>query len=150
MTNASSQTPVPLQIVPPTHLHYPKPSKQRRMAYGYVIDWDDAQARGKALWNTPEVLQTLVRSIELSFVMHMHAQCLAHWPRARLRPVKFDGMIYSCITLADNIGDWKSAGNEVPPQDVIEKLKRLLETDEQPKWYKYYGWWEDVMRGSVW
>jgi hypothetical protein len=31
----------------------------------------------------------------------------------------------------------------VPPRDVIEKLKRLLETDKEPKWYKYEGWWDD-------
>jgi hypothetical protein len=109
------------------------------MAYGYIIDWDDAEARGRALWNTPEALQTLVRSIELSFVMHMRRQCQTHWPRTSLRPVKFEGMTYSCITLADNIGDWNSPGSVVPPRDVIEKLKRLLETDKEPKWYKYEG-----------
>jgi hypothetical protein len=47
-------------------------------------------------------------------------------------------MIYSCITLADNIGDWKGPGSEVPPQYVIEKLKQLLEMDIEPEWYKYY------------
>ena len=38
-------------------------------------------------------------------------------------------MIYLCITLADNIGDWSSPGSEVLPQDVIDKLKHLLEMD---------------------
>jgi hypothetical protein len=109
------------------------------MADGYIIDWDDAEARGRALWNTPEALQTLVRSIELSFVMHMRRRCQTHWPRTSLRPVKFEGMTYSCITLADNIGDWNSPGSVVPPRDVIEKLKHLLETDKEPKWYKYEG-----------
>ena len=129
------------QTLPSAHhlVHYRKHSKQHHMAYGYIIDWDDAEARGRALWNTPEALQTLVRSIELSFVMHMRRQCQAHWPRTSLRPVRLQGMTYSCITLADNIGDWNSPGSEVPPQDAIEKLKHLLETDEEPKWYKYEG-----------
>jgi hypothetical protein len=39
--------------------------------------------------------------------------------------------------LADNIGDGNIPGTEVPSQDVNEKLKDLLETDE-PQWYKYY------------
>ena len=109
------------------------------MAYGYITDWDKAEAHGRALWDTPEALQNLVRSIELSFVMHMRRQCQVHWPRASLRPVRFQGMTYLCITLADNIGDWNSPGSELPPQGVVEKLKHLLETDEEPEWYRYEG-----------
>jgi hypothetical protein len=141
MTDAPSTTQVHGQTSSPArHLvHHRKPSKHRRMAYGYIIDWDDAEARGKALWSTPEALQGLSRSVELSFVMHMRRQCQAYWPKASLRPVRFQGMTYSCITLADNIGDWNSPGDDIPPQNVIETLKHLLETGEEPKWYKYEG-----------
>jgi hypothetical protein len=124
----------------PRHLvSFPKPTKQRRMTYGYIIDWDVAQRRGETLWNTPEARESLVRSIELSYVKHMNALCRSHWPRIRLRPVKSDGMIYSCITLADTVADWNSAGDVIPPPEVIEKIKGLLQTEEEPKWYKYYG-----------
>jgi hypothetical protein len=53
--------------------------------------------------------------------------------------VNFEKEISMCITLADNIGDWKSPRNKEssPPRDVIDKLKLLLETDEEPKWYNY-------------
>ena len=33
------------------------------MAYDYIIDWDDAEARLETLWNTPEALQSLSREI---------------------------------------------------------------------------------------
>jgi hypothetical protein len=34
----------------PRHLvSFPKPTKQRRMTYGYIIDWDVAQRRGETL-----------------------------------------------------------------------------------------------------
>jgi hypothetical protein len=130
---------VPTRISPPQHLvYFSKPAKHRRMAYGYIIDWNVAKARGETLWNTPEARQSLVRSVELSYVKHMNTLCRAHWPRVHLEPVKSDGMIYSCITLADTAGSWNSAG-EKPPHEVIEKIKLLLETDDEPKWYKYYG-----------
>ena len=109
------------------------------MAYGYIIDWDIAQQRGETLWNTPEEREGLVRSIELSYVEHMNALCRSHWPRIHLRLVKSDGIIYSCITLADTMADWNSAGDVIPLPEVIEKIKGLLQTDEEPKWYKYYG-----------
>jgi hypothetical protein len=48
-------------------------------------------------------------------------------------------MIYSCITLADTVADWNSAGDVIPPPEVIEKIQGLLQTEEEPKWYKYYG-----------
>jgi len=40
--------------------------------------------------------------------------------------------------LADNIGIGRALGTKiVTPRDVIDKLKLLLETDEEPKWYNY-------------
>jgi hypothetical protein len=139
-TTVDTTAHVPTRISPPQHLvYFSKPAKHRRMAYGYIIDWNIAKARGETLWNTLEARQSLVRSVELSYVKHMNALCRAHWPRVHLEPVKFDGMIYSCITLADTVGSWNSAGKEKPPQEVIDKIKLLLETDDEPKWYKYYG-----------
>jgi hypothetical protein len=46
--------------------------------------------------------------------------------------VKFEGWISVHITLEDNIGDWKGPKNKEPSplRDVIDKLKLLLETDE--------------------
>jgi hypothetical protein len=108
------------------------------MAYGYIIDWVIAQQHGETLWNMPEAREGLVRSIELSYVKHMNTQCWSHWPRICLQPVKSDSMIYSCITLADTMADWNSAGNVIPPPEVIKKIKGLL-TDKEYKWYKYYG-----------
>jgi hypothetical protein len=45
---------------------------------GYIIDWDDAESRGKALWSTPEALENLVSSVELSFVMHTKTRLGCH------------------------------------------------------------------------
>ena len=87
------------QILPTWHpLCHQQPSKHSPMTYGYIIDWDDTKACGRALWNTPEALQALSWSIELSCIMHMRRQCQVHWPKTALWPVGFQDMIYLCIT----------------------------------------------------
>ena len=54
-----------------------------------------------------------------------------------LRSVRFRDMIYSCITLADNTGNWNSPRSEVAPLVTIDKLKRL--SDTSGKWHFFLG-----------
>jgi hypothetical protein len=140
MADAAWKSHVDMLTLPPTaHLvPYRKPTIRRLKVYGFLMNSDDAESRGKVFWNTPEALESLVNPIYLSFIKHMEQQCRAHWHTC-LRPVNFEKEISMCITLADNIGDWKSPRNKEssPPRDVIDKLKLLLETDEEPKWYNY-------------
>src|SRR6202044_2875672 len=99
MAETTVHTPTCTSPLPQHLVYFSKSAKKCFMAYGYVVDWNITKACEESLWNSPEAQQSLVQSVELSYVKHMNALCQAHWPRVHLEPVKFDGMIYSCITL---------------------------------------------------
>jgi hypothetical protein len=51
-------------------------------------------------------------------------------------PVKYKGMVQFCIAFAENT---TPKAMKLPPQDVIDEIKKVLEIDKQPKWYRYYS-----------
>jgi hypothetical protein len=107
-------------------------SKWRRMSYGYIIDWDVARERGAAIFESGGNTD----SVQYRYVKKMNSDCRRFWPRTCLRVVDFDGMIVSCITLAENTSQ---SAMKLPPQEAIDEMKRVLETKEEPRWYKFYA-----------
>ena len=51
-------------------------------------------------------------------------------------PVKYKGMVQSCIAFVENT---MLKAMRLPLQDMIDEMKKVLEIDKQPKWYRYYS-----------
>lgn len=112
-------------------LYRPKPTKQRRMAYGFVIDWAVAAERGGVDFNP-----ALCDTPQMTYAKRMMRECRLIWPNTKIRPVDFDRKILACIALAENTSQ---RAMQLPSQHAIEQMKNVLQTTEDPKWYKYYG-----------
>jgi hypothetical protein len=102
------------------------------MAYGYIIDWKLARERGTALFNPEEAHD----GFKLTYIKMKNVECCRYWRRSRMLPVKYKGMVQSCIAFAENT---TPKAMQLPPQGVIDEMKKVLEIDEQPKWYRYYS-----------
>jgi len=112
-------------------LYQPQPTKQRRMVYGFIIDTAVAGERGRinfdpALCDPPEMV----------YVKKMMFECRLIWRRTTIRPVDFGRKILACIALAENTSE---RAMQLPSQEDIDAMKLVLQMDEEPKWYKYYG-----------
>jgi hypothetical protein len=112
-------------------LYRPKPIKQRRMAYGFVIDWAAAAEQGRGDFNP-----ALCDTPQMTYVKSMMRECRVIWPNTKIQPVDLNRNILACIVLAENTSQ---RAMQLPSQHVVDQMKHVLQATEDPKWYKYYG-----------
>lgn len=102
-----------------------KPRLARTQLYGYVLtkDWIQDFAARKQITKPNDVLNTTSRVV-FAILRDTHFR--------RAYTVKWEDGIALCIAIAHN----KSAdGLKLATPERIERVKRVLEIDEEPSWY---------------
>lgn len=94
----------------------------------FIIDAAVAGERGR--------IDRIMRSPEMTYVKRMMFECRHVWRRTTIRPVYFGRKVFACVALAENTSE---RAMQLPSQENINAMKLVLQTDEEPKWYKYYG-----------
>jgi hypothetical protein len=104
------------------------------MLFGFIVNPEIARERGIATFG-PGLTEEDFDRFESKYTLRLHAQCSLLW-RTRLRVVRFGNSFANCITLGENTSE---SAMKVPPEEIIDKMKVLLGTKEEPKWYRCYS-----------
>jgi hypothetical protein len=110
-----------------------RPTKWRHMMYGFVIEHGWARERGCAKFG-PATTDHELRSRGGRFTKTLASSCTRVWRRTRLRAATTNnGLVLNGISLAENTS---SDAMSLPPREVIDRIKAVLETEEEPSWFK--------------
>ena len=74
-------------------------------------------------------------SCESRYTMILARRSTRVWKRTRFRGISTDRGLLSAISLAENSSE---VAMKLPPREVIDQIKLILETDAEPQWYKVF------------
>jgi hypothetical protein len=112
-----------------------KRPRWRLKMYGFPMEHSWAQERACALWGAAKTEDDAINK-GVRYSQSMKSASLFLWRRTRLRAVLMKSGIVLAISLAENTSESETI---LPPREVIDKIKALLETNEEPAWYNVYA-----------
>jgi hypothetical protein len=99
-----------------------------------MYDHGWARERGCAMFG-PAKTESEEDSCEFQFTKSLKSGSMRVWRKTRFRAVLVKKELLSAISLAENTSQ---NAMELPPREVIDKIRVILETEEEPAWYKIY------------
>jgi hypothetical protein len=107
--------------------------RQKHMVYGYAIEYNVALEHGSDMYG-PASSEHEEDMRVTGYVNAMKTECKRHWCATGHCAVYVGQVLTTCITFAGNMSQ---ADMELPPQEVIEKLRDVLQMDEGPQWFQF-------------
>jgi hypothetical protein len=104
------------------------------MMYGFVIEHDWARERGCVMFGPAED-EDEEDSCESRYTMVLARRSTRVWKWTRFRGASTDRGLLSAISLAENSSE---SAMRLPPREMIDQIKLILETDAEPQWYKVF------------
>jgi hypothetical protein len=104
------------------------------MMYGFVIEHERAVERGIALYGSAKTeYEEDCRASR--YAKKMISDSARVWRRTRFRGAKTNKGHFSAMSLAENTSE---SAMLLPPREVNDMIKLILETEEEPGWYKIF------------
>jgi hypothetical protein len=103
------------------------------MVYGYAIGYDVALKHGSDKYGPPSTGHEQDMRVA-GYINAMKTECKHHWRATGRCAVYVGRVLTTCITFA---GNSSQANMELPPPEVIEKLRDVLQMDKEPQWFQF-------------